>query len=337
MLTGTPDRRPGRVDRDVGGGPQRGDLLGPVAPAGEALAPRRRLLRRRTRRGSRRPPWPGASSTHGRKSAGARPGNVRQRLVRSPFGSISSVGMPAARHLLDQHDAETGLARAGHADDHAVGRQVLGLEADVVAGALVGRRRRRARRGTALPSRANVAADAGGYVHRRGVSRVPGRGDRLLRAAGGRQHEGRSGRPTRARSSRRCEAPMAELCDELEDYGPFHLFRPYNDVRFAKDRPPYKTAQGAVRRGRGRRRVLRAALGRGPDGGGRLLRDGEGPARAVPGRRRRRCAPEPEVEELVAELDRRRATRSAPSTSSRRRRAATPRTTRASTCCAARA
>jgi len=39
--------------------------------------------------------------------------------------------------------------------------------------------------------------------------------------------------------------PMAELCEELSDYGPFHLFRPYNDLRFAKDRPPYKTAQGA--------------------------------------------------------------------------------------------
>ena len=38
---------------------------------------------------------------------------------------------------------------------------------------------------------------------------------------------------------------MAALCDELAEYGPFHLFRPYNDLRFAKNRPPYKTAQGA--------------------------------------------------------------------------------------------
>ena len=35
------------------------------------------------------------------------------------------------------------------------------------------------------------------------------------------------------------------LCDELGEYGPFHLFRPYNDVRFAKNKPPYKTQQGA--------------------------------------------------------------------------------------------
>ncbi len=39
--------------------------------------------------------------------------------------------------------------------------------------------------------------------------------------------------------------PMAELTDELADFGPFHLFRPYNDVRFSKNKPPYKTAQGA--------------------------------------------------------------------------------------------
>lgn len=40
-------------------------------------------------------------------------------------------------------------------------------------------------------------------------------------------------------------APMEHLCDALDDYGPFHLFRPYNDMRFAKNRPPYKTHQGA--------------------------------------------------------------------------------------------
>lgn len=39
--------------------------------------------------------------------------------------------------------------------------------------------------------------------------------------------------------------PVEELCTALEDYGPFHVFRPYNDMRFAKDRPPYKTHQGA--------------------------------------------------------------------------------------------
>ncbi len=46
-------------------------------------------------------------------------------------------------------------------------------------------------------------------------------------------------------------APMVELCDQLSEYGPFHLFRPYNDLRFAKGRPPYKTAQGAYGEGDG--------------------------------------------------------------------------------------
>jgi uncharacterized protein (TIGR02453 family) len=47
------------------------------------------------------------------------------------------------------------------------------------------------------------------------------------------------------------KGPMLELCDELADYGTFHLFRPYNDVRFAKGKPPYKTAQGAYTEGEG--------------------------------------------------------------------------------------
>jgi uncharacterized protein (TIGR02453 family) len=39
--------------------------------------------------------------------------------------------------------------------------------------------------------------------------------------------------------------PMIELTEALDEFGPFHLFRPYNDVRFSKNKPPYKTAQGA--------------------------------------------------------------------------------------------
>ncbi|MGK8522155.1 DUF2461 domain-containing protein [Nocardia asteroides] len=42
-------------------------------------------------------------------------------------------------------------------------------------------------------------------------------------------------------------APMKALVTELEpDFGPAKIFRPYRDVRFAKDKSPYKTAQGAV-------------------------------------------------------------------------------------------
>jgi uncharacterized protein (TIGR02453 family) len=41
-------------------------------------------------------------------------------------------------------------------------------------------------------------------------------------------------------------APLAALLAELELAGPFHVFRMNRDVRFAKDKSPYKTAQGAV-------------------------------------------------------------------------------------------
>lgn len=47
------------------------------------------------------------------------------------------------------------------------------------------------------------------------------------------------------------KAPITALCEELSDYGPFRLFRPYNDVRFAKGKPLYKTGQGAYTEGEG--------------------------------------------------------------------------------------
>lgn len=40
-------------------------------------------------------------------------------------------------------------------------------------------------------------------------------------------------------------APLEALAAELEkQYGPAKLFRPYRDVRFSKDKTPYKTHQG---------------------------------------------------------------------------------------------
>jgi len=41
--------------------------------------------------------------------------------------------------------------------------------------------------------------------------------------------------------------PMRSLLDELEPtYGPFHVFRMNRDVRFSKDKSPYKTAHAAM-------------------------------------------------------------------------------------------
>ncbi|WP_305094243.1 DUF2461 domain-containing protein [Prescottella sp. R16] len=42
-------------------------------------------------------------------------------------------------------------------------------------------------------------------------------------------------------------APMVALLDELEsEFGSGKVFRPYRDVRFSKDKTPYKTHQGGV-------------------------------------------------------------------------------------------
>jgi uncharacterized protein (TIGR02453 family) len=41
------------------------------------------------------------------------------------------------------------------------------------------------------------------------------------------------------------KAPMAALLEELGGYGPFHVFRPHRDVRFSKDKTPYKDHIGA--------------------------------------------------------------------------------------------
>lgn len=41
-------------------------------------------------------------------------------------------------------------------------------------------------------------------------------------------------------------AAMDALLAELAEFGPFHVFRPFNDARFAKGRPPYKEQIGAI-------------------------------------------------------------------------------------------
>ena len=41
------------------------------------------------------------------------------------------------------------------------------------------------------------------------------------------------------------KAPITTLCDELaKTFGDYKLFRPYRDVRFSRDKTPYKTHQG---------------------------------------------------------------------------------------------
>ncbi|RFU43157.1 DUF2461 domain-containing protein [Actinomadura logoneensis] len=51
----------------------------------------------------------------------------------------------------------------------------------------------------------------------------------------------------RARYERHVREPMLALLDELEpEFGAAKLFRPYRDVRFSKDKTPYKDHQGAL-------------------------------------------------------------------------------------------
>jgi len=56
----------------------------------------------------------------------------------------------------------------------------------------------------------------------------------------------------RARYEEAVRGPLEELAAAVEaEFGPLHPFRPYRDVRFSKDRSPYKTAAGAVTEGEG--------------------------------------------------------------------------------------
>ena len=41
------------------------------------------------------------------------------------------------------------------------------------------------------------------------------------------------------------KAPFQALLEELAEFGPFSVFRPYNDVRFSKNKAPYKENIGA--------------------------------------------------------------------------------------------
>jgi len=48
------------------------------------------------------------------------------------------------------------------------------------------------------------------------------------------------------------KAPFLALSDEVRrEFGPLHVFRPNRDIRFSKDKSPYKTAAAAVTEGEG--------------------------------------------------------------------------------------
>jgi len=51
--------------------------------------------------------------------------------------------------------------------------------------------------------------------------------------------------------TRSVRGPMDSLVEELAEFGPFHIFRPNRDVRFAKDKTPYKDHVAAYGEGEG--------------------------------------------------------------------------------------
>ena len=115
----------------------------------------------------------------------------------------------------------------------------------------------------------------------------------LLRGARGRQLQDLLARPTRhvydacgaRRRWRRCSTSLDAALPAAADRS-----GPYRDVRFSKDKSPYKTAIGARRRGARAGRCYYVQLSaKGLLVGSRLLPHGHRPAGAVPGGRRRRA------------------------------------------------
>ena len=77
-----------------------------------------------------------AGSIHGSKSAAASSGKVRRRLRNAALWIEDQRRDSPQQRLLENDDAQPGLARPGHADDDAVGGQVGGVVVDDSLGAL---------------------------------------------------------------------------------------------------------------------------------------------------------------------------------------------------------
>ena len=272
--------------------------------------------------------------------------------MRSPLGSISRQGTPAVSASSMSTMPRPVLPGAGHAHDHAVGREIAGphhrrgavalvrgrvdqlAEVEVSHGgdcrpgrATTGRRRPTAGRPAKQPALPFASMTFRGW---------PADAFDFYRGPRGRQLEGLlAGQqaPLRGVGRRRRSRPSS--ASSTRSSGRSACSGPTATSASRKDKSPYKTAAAASSEGERGTGLLRAGVRRRPDGRVGLLPHGLRPAGEVPGggrRRRRRRG----HRHHLARRSRRRATRSPRSSSSRPRRGATPRTTRASTCCGAR-
>ena len=135
-----PAARSRRVDRHRRRVAQRADRRCRPCPNRRGPWSTPRPGRRRTRRTDLPALWASPGLTHGSKSAGARFGERQAQVGQIALRVDQQHRHAGGQRRLDEHDAEPGLARAGHADDHAVGGQVARRQVDEVIGALVRRR-----------------------------------------------------------------------------------------------------------------------------------------------------------------------------------------------------
>src|SRR6056297_2256580 len=144
--------------------------------------------------------WPAlfacASSIHGRNSAGERPGKVRQRLVRSPFGSIASTGSPARsassiritpRPVLPEPVMPTITPWVVSESVSTIVWSAASPDTRSCVAASTAPPRKRSAMG---PDSRGRAAARPAVPLRDGIPWVPGGGVGVLRAAGGRQLQG---------------------------------------------------------------------------------------------------------------------------------------------------
>jgi hypothetical protein len=135
------ERQPGfgarRVDGDVGRGAEPGDALRGLAPFGEAVLPGFGGFRGQL--GDGQSLARGIARIHPRlEIAGSERGKGEQEVAEVALRVDADGGNAVDRGFLEQRQAQTGLARSGHAHAHRMRGQVAGIVKDQVLTQRVG-------------------------------------------------------------------------------------------------------------------------------------------------------------------------------------------------------